>query len=527
MPCYINQSFVQAGAKIDCHVRVGAWSWDPISGEELRVGVCLGEPYNAAWCAVEFYEASGEILRLLLQHKPSLLEDLYLGRTLLCHAILCQNPNAARFLLDAGANSNFPIQTKNGHEFRPIHLAARLGGIDTLRQFISHGCDVNAKTSTGEAPLMISARFDHAECFQELLVAGGDLGLVSNSGDSPIHLAKRSVFSSSIMDILSQVLISGASICSTDLSVFSPLHYVAASGNAESLQMILHSSAADINKLDGSGLTAIMVAAEAGHVEAFRLLVMAGADVTVKTPDGKTLMSILQQEGPSVLKDSLEQVLLCAVLAYVLTDHEPFRALHYAARKGDSSSIIQLLKMGFVVDSFDEDGYSPLMLAAMEGHSDVCRNLLVQGGAECGLVNEQGETALTLARKSDGSNKVTEGLLLDHLARLHVLAGEELCKHTREGRGNPHMKTVRMLKSGVLTWGKTRRRNVECKEARSGPSLTFLKNRSVGAGDRALIFCVETVTGREVHFEASSAFSLELWVCGVNLIVREAASPGA
>lgn len=527
MPCYINQSFVQAGAKIDCHVRVGAWSWDPISGEELRVGVCLGEPYNAAWCAVEFYEASGEILRLLLQHKPSLLEDLYLGRTLLCHAILCQNPNAARFLLDAGANSNFPIQTKNGHEFRPIHLAARLGGIDTLRQFISHGCDVNAKTSTGETPLMISARFDHAECFRELLVAGGDLGLVSNSGDSPINLAKRSVFSSSIMDILSQVLISGASICSTDLSVFSPLHYVAASGNAESLQMILHSSAADINKLDGSGLTAIMVAAEAGHVEAFRLLVMAGADVTVKTPDGKTLMSILQQEGPSVLKDSLEQVLLCAVLAYVLTDHEPFRALHYAARKGDSSSIIQLLKMGFVVDSFDEDGYSPLMLAAMEGHSDVCRNLLVQGGAECGLVNEQGETALTLARKSDGSNKVTEGLLLDHLARLHVLAGEELCKHTREGRGNPHMKTVRMLKSGVLTWGKTRRRNVECKEARSGPSLTFLKNRSVGAGDRALIFCVETVTGREVHFEASSAFSLELWVCGVNLIVREAASPGA
>jgi len=124
-----------------------------------------------------------------------------------------------------------------------------------------------------------------------------------------------------------------------------------------------------------------MVAAEAGHVEALRLLVMAGADVTVKTPDGKTLMSIFQHDGPIALKESFEKILLGAVLAYVLTDHEPFRALHYAARKGDCFSIIQLLKMGFIVDSLDEDGYSPLMLAAMEGHSDVCKILLLQGGS--------------------------------------------------------------------------------------------------------------------------------------------------
>ena len=210
------------------------------------MGACLGEPYNAAWCAVEFYESSGENLNLLLQLKPSLLEDLYLGRTLLCHAILCQNPNAVRFLLDAGANSSYPIRTKSGNESRRIHLAARLGGIDILKQLISHGCDVNVRTSAGETSLMISARFDHPDCFLELLVVGGDMGLVSNSGDSPIQLPKRSVFSSSIVDILSEALISGASICSTDLSVFSPLHFVAASGNAESLQVILHSSNADI-----------------------------------------------------------------------------------------------------------------------------------------------------------------------------------------------------------------------------------------------------------------------------------------
>ncbi|KAJ6829100.1 putative ankyrin-3 [Iris pallida] len=516
---------LEAGATTDCQVRVGAWSWDPISGEELRVGACLGEPYNAAWCAVEYYEVSGEILFALLRHNPSLLEDPHLGRTLLCHAILCQNPNAVQLLLDVGANFRFPIITKSGNVSHPIHLAARLGGIHILGQLISHGCDVNTRTSDGETPLMISARADNSDCFLELIKVGGDLGLVSNSGDSAIQLAKRSSFASSIASILSQALVSGASICSTDLSVFSPLHFIAESGNAESLQMILHSSTENINKLDGSGMTPVMLAARAGQADAFRLLVMAGADVTMKTPDGDTVMSVLAQEGPAALKDSFQQILLDAVLAYVLTDHEPFRALHYAAQKGDTSSIIQLLKMGFLVDALDDDGYSPLMLAAMEGHTDVCKILLYQGGADCGAINDRKETALSLARKSNSPNKATEGVLLDHLARSHVLAGEELYKHIREGRGTPHLKTVRMLKSGVLTWGKTRRRNVACKEAAAGPSLSFLKNRRKECeGGKSATFRIVSVTGRVVHFEANCPSGLELWVRGINLVAEEAAA---
>jgi hypothetical protein len=96
-------------------VQVGSWSWDPVSGEELRVGTCLGEHYNAIWCAVEYYESSGEILKLLLDKAPWLLESPKKGRNLLCHAILCQNPNAVSLLLHCGANPRFPIMTVGGH----------------------------------------------------------------------------------------------------------------------------------------------------------------------------------------------------------------------------------------------------------------------------------------------------------------------------------------------------------------------------------------------------------------------------
>ena len=82
---------LQNGVRLDFEVRLGAWSWDTSTGEELRVGAGLGEPYGITWCAVEYFEKSGAILRLLLQHASS---KPHSGRTLLHHAILCGNVEA-------------------------------------------------------------------------------------------------------------------------------------------------------------------------------------------------------------------------------------------------------------------------------------------------------------------------------------------------------------------------------------------------------------------------------------------------
>ncbi|RVW14803.1 Ankyrin-3 [Vitis vinifera] len=484
---------LEAGAKTDCYVRLGAWSWDIFSGEELRVGGCLGEPYDEVWCAVEYYEASGKILSLFLQHQISSLESQQQGRTLLCHAILCQNSDAVGVLLDAGAD------------------------------LIKHGCQVDARTETGDTALMVAAKADQADCFLELIIAGADLGLINNNGDSAVQLAKKSLFRSSTADIFRRAIITGTKICSSNLEVFSLLHFLTGIGNTVLLQMILQQLGEGISTHDGLGLTPILVALKAGHTEAFRLLIMAGADIRVKSKDGQTVVSVLQHRAYSDDRNRFEEILLDAMLAHVLTGYSEFKALHFAARMGNSSALLQLLKMGFPINSLDENGYSPLMLAAKEGHADACK-LLLQRGADCGIVSCEGEMALSLSRKSNKC-KIAEGVILDYLAHSHVLLGEKLRKHTREGRGSPHVKVVRMLKSGLLTWGKSSRRNVVCNEAVAGPSASFLKNRRKDAGEENReVFRVLTETGREIHFEAASAASLELWVRGINLITRDATS---
>ena len=52
--------------------------------------------------------------------------------------------------------------------------------------------------------------------------------------------------------------------------------------------------------------------------------------------------------------------------------------------------------MGAAVNGCDAAGRSPLLLAAAKGHAAVCR-LLVEAGADCGIVDDQGRDALALA----------------------------------------------------------------------------------------------------------------------------------
>ena len=70
----IVRLLLQAIARINIKVRLGAWSRDMAFGEEFRVGPWLVEPYTITWYAGEYFEVSGAIMRMLLQHlSPYLL----------------------------------------------------------------------------------------------------------------------------------------------------------------------------------------------------------------------------------------------------------------------------------------------------------------------------------------------------------------------------------------------------------------------------------------------------------------------
>ncbi|KAJ8428166.1 hypothetical protein Cgig2_028286 [Carnegiea gigantea] len=515
---YVVRSLLQADVRTDVEVKLGAWSWDVETGEEFRVGAGLAEPYPLMWCAVEYFEISGAILKMLLKkHSPNTLHQ---GRTLLHHAILCANTGAVNVLLDYGADMEAPITTPKT-QFRPLHMAARLGSPAILQSLLQAGCDINSTTDSGDTSLMICAKYKQEECFKVLAAGGADFGLVNNAGLSVVSIACAKKWSYGFQEAVLQVIKAGKIPQSSDFFCFSPLLFAAQSGDIEALKVVMAQPGLDLNQRDDNGFTAVLVTALKGHVESFRLLVYAKADVKLCTKFGEGVISLSEL---SHKRDLFEKVMLEYALEMDNRNAEGFYALHCAARQGDLVAVQRLTGKGYDVNIPDREGYTPLMLAAREGHAKVCK-LLISQGAQCDVMNFKGETVLSLARRSGEKENDTEYVVLDELARMLVLTGARVLKHTKGGKGSPHEKMMRMVgPTGVLQWGKSSCRNVICREAKVGPSARFQKNRrSKGDADEPGVFRVVTTKNKELHFMCEGGREdAELWVRGIKLLTKEA-----
>ncbi|KAL3501043.1 hypothetical protein ACH5RR_035492 [Cinchona calisaya] len=509
---------LQVGARTDVTVRLGAWSWDAATGEEFRVGAGLAEPYNVTWCAVEFFESGGCILQMLLQHLSPNIP--HLGRTIIHHAMLCGNVRAVEVLLGCGADAEFPVKTSRQTEFRPIHMASQLGLAGAVHHLINAGCELNSRTESGETALMISARYKSEECLKLLTAAGADFGLSNLAGQCAKSIAGSMRWAYGFQLAVLDVIRYGKIARSSNAAIFSSLLFVTQANDIEALAKLLMQPEINLNEQDENGFSAVMAAAAGGNVEAFRLLVHTGADVNLPNVYGETAISLSQKHQNS---NVFEKVMLDYLHTKGNNSYGGSSTLHRAAHSGDLNLVRTLTTEGYDINLSDCDGYTPLMLAARLGNKSMCE-LLICYGARCDIENEKLETALSLARKNS-NGKDAELVILDELARTLVLGGAHVKKHIKQGKGTPHRKVLKMVETtGVLRWGKSRKRNVICRGAEVGPSATFRQNRQkkLDADDPG-VFRVITTKNKEVHFVCEGGIEMaELWARGIRLVTREA-----
>ncbi|XP_028771972.1 ankyrin-3-like [Neltuma alba] len=509
---------LQVGIRTDIEAKLGAWAWETDTGEEFRVGAGLAEAYPITWCAVEYFEARGAILSMLLHHlSPNIL---HFGRSLLHHAILCENEKAVNVILNSGANTELPVHKK----LYAIHLAARLGSCNILRFLLDAGCNFDSQTQYGDSALMISTRHKHEDCLKVLVSAGADLGLLNSSGQSVMSIARSvkwmTIFQKAILDLIR----GGKVVKSSNASVFSALIFATRSDDVEALKELIGQRNINIDEQDENGFSAAMIAVAEGKAEAFRLLLKVGADVLkLRNKHNLTALDLINQNKSG---KAFEKIMLEFALEKGFNDvsNLALNPLHHAARHGDTNLVHKLIKKGFDVNTFNNDGYTPLMLAARESQSDEMCKLLISCGAKCDIENERHETALSLARKNRVGN-YAERVILDELARKRVLCGALVKKHTRCGKGSPHTKELRMVESGgTLRWGKSSGRNVVCKAAEIGASDKFRWNRRRKYDvDEPGLFHVVTTKNKEFHFVCGGGVEMaELWVRGIKLVSTEA-----
>uniref|UniRef100_A0A8D3CPD4 Ankyrin repeat domain 44 n=1 Tax=Scophthalmus maximus TaxID=52904 RepID=A0A8D3CPD4_SCOMX len=370
--------------------------------------------------------SSSETLIIIIILTPCLLTPCFPLR--LCTA-------AIHIHTDLVISIGFDINISDDQGRTCLHAAASGGNIDCLNLILNTGAELDIKDSLGRSPLHYAAASGNSQCTISLVRAGADVNELDLMGCSPLHYTAAShtfcgkcPFSNSgntnsepdysgekqqeaslCLDFL---LDNGANPTLKNSKGYSAVHYAAAYGNKQHLELLLEISFNCLEEVESNiPVSPLHLAAYYGHREALRLLCETLVSLDVRDIEGRTALHLAAQRGfaPCV------EVLLKHQASYKLKEHKQKRtALHAAAAGGQMDCLLLLVnreQSSDIIDSLDTQGLSALMLATLGRHTD-CVHILLEKGANADAADIKGFTALHRAAMLDSEDCVSA--LLEH-----------------------------------------------------------------------------------------------------------------
>ena len=178
----------------------------------------------------------------------------------------------------------------------PLHIAAQGGFVEVVRLLLgASGINVNpATTADRMTPLANAAHYGHEEVVELLLAAPGiNLDMQKDDGATALFMAIQENFPG----IVEQLVRRGAD---ANLALFegtTPLYKAAFDGHIEVVRNLLQAPGIQTGPVTGSKFVPLVAAAQQGHKNIARLLLMNGADPNVKGDTGMTSLHVACLHG--------------------------------------------------------------------------------------------------------------------------------------------------------------------------------------------------------------------------------------
>jgi ankyrin repeat protein len=257
-----------------------------------------------------------------------------------------------------------------------LHRAALVGDLAAVTEWLANERAIDPRDPDGYTPFLLACKHTEPDVFHALLNAGADIEATNAQGMSGLFL-------------------------------------VATTG-VVSLARVLIDRGASVNRPAARGLTPLMAGIMSENPDMVRLLIAAGADVTDRDSSGKSVRQWARKHGGPEIVDLIRNPDRPASRARKLRASD----LHRAATTGDVERIRECVAAGVAVDAIDDDGFTPLMLAARQ-HKRAAIAALLSAGANAFQAHANGATPLLLAASSPIALRpfVAANLNLNHANR--------------------------------------------------------------------------------------------------------------
>ncbi|XP_071095493.1 putative ankyrin repeat protein RF_0381 [Haliotis cracherodii] len=288
---------------------------------------------TAAMLAV--FRGHGDVFNLLVSKGAdlTLLDDK--GSTFVDLAIRGGNTEIVEYVLQ----QNSVDINKKHCGLTPVMLAVVNGKLDVFNFLVQKGADLSVMHADHETTLHMACKGGNIEIVKYALEQKID-AMSSNGMDgnaAAVIAARRGR-----RDIFDLLVKKGANLTMKEENN-NILLMACEGGNVDVVKYVLKQNIVDINSKNGEDLTPAMVAAEGGHKEVFDLLISEGADLTQESEEDENI-------------------------------------LHLACYGGNVDIVKYVFHKTTVdINSKDEDGWTPAMIATYKGHRDLFYFLVREG----------------------------------------------------------------------------------------------------------------------------------------------------
>ena len=183
----------------------------------------------------------------------------------------------------------------------PLFEASVNGFKRIVRLLLEYGADPDTVVGPGYTALYNAALNGHHDCTELLVLHGANVATQTEAGFSPLYVACQGGHVDCVADILGSPTMAKevADLAPTQLGGATPLYIAAQNGHPYCVKLLLDTGVSVDPQMLGDASTPLMIATfmaerdnDAPHIKCVELLLRAGASITLKNNEGKTVKDL-------------------------------------------------------------------------------------------------------------------------------------------------------------------------------------------------------------------------------------------